>query len=272
MSVPPLNPTSPSPDGNNGGPFEIGSFDFHAKPVTVLSNNTGNWAVLGQLCRILTLDSEGQRQALARKSWSRGRTCVVQVQLPGDTQARQHVLIHERIVPMWMANITASRIDDDIVRASVEEAQVELTEALAEYVSRRAVLRREPTKLELARDLVSALEAKEALEAANKVLAPKASKWEKFLSTEGLIGMTNTADLFGTHVKGLTGWLVELNIFRRQVSQRGGARNLPRTAYQDAGYFKVVMETTNGVSHPTAYVTAKGLDLIADLWEKRAAA
>lgn len=265
------NPKSsvPARTVNGGVNFEIGSFDFHGKPVVVLSDDSGNWAVLGQLCRNLTLDAEAQRKNLLRKSWSQGRTSVMEVQLPGDTQRRPQFLIHERIVPMWLANITSSRIEDPAIRANIELAQTELAGALHEYVSRRAVIRREPTKLEIARDLVAALEAKEALEAANKVLAPKAGKWDAFLAADGLIGMRETADLFGVDVKTLTSWLVEIKVFRRQVSQHGGARNLPRKAYQDSCHFDLKMETKNGFNFPVAYVTGKGLDLIDDLWKQR---
>jgi DNA-damage-inducible protein D len=128
------------------------------------------------------------------------------------------------------------------------------------------------SELEMARQYVQALEREQKIAAELEVAKPKAGKWDAFLSTEGLIGMREAADLFKVDVKVLTGWFVEIGIFRRQVSQRGGARNLPRKAYQDSGHFKVVMETANGWSFPAAYATSNGLDLIADLWEKRAAA
>lgn len=118
--------------------------------------------------------------------------------------------------------------------------------------------------------LLGKVRENKALEAENKVLAPKAGKWDQFLNAEGLIGMRETADLFGVDVKVLTNWLVEINIFRRQVSQQNrGARNLPRKPHQDSGCFDVRIETANGWNFPTAYVTAKGLDLISDMWERR---
>jgi DNA-damage-inducible protein D len=120
--------------------------------------------------------------------------------------------------------------------------------------------------------LLSQVRETKALAAENKVLAPKAGKWDQFLASDGLIGMRATADLLGVDVKVLTGWLVEIKIFRRQVSQSGGARNLPRKPHQDSGLFTVKMENCNGWIRPVAYATAQGLDLIADMWEKRAAA
>jgi phage antirepressor YoqD-like protein len=240
---------------------------FHGDPVTVLTDARGNWAVLGQLSANLGLDAEAQRQALLRKSWSEGRTCITQVRLPGDDRARQHFLVHERIVPMWLANITSSRIPDPEKRTKVERAQVELADALYEYVNARRPVR-EPSKLELARDLVEALEAREKLEAANKVLAPKAGKWDKFLNSEGLIGMTETADMLGVNVQTLTRWLVDKGFFRKQTSQYGGRSNLPRRTFQNSGDFVVKQETNGKVTYTVAYATAKGLDLVDDVWTK----
>lgn len=81
------NTIVPASEGSSGDGFEIGSFDFHGERVIILSNAEGNWAVLGQLSQNLALDPNGQRQMIERKSWSKGRTCVTHVQLPGDVQA-----------------------------------------------------------------------------------------------------------------------------------------------------------------------------------------
>jgi phage antirepressor YoqD-like protein len=267
-----FHPSAPVPQVNDRGGFEIGSFDFHGKPVVILSNDSGSWAVLGQLCANLTLDAEAQRQSLARKSWSTGRTCITQVQLPGDNQRRPQFLIHERIVPMWLANITSSRIEDPTIRANIEQAQVELADALHEYVSRRGAMRREPSKLEVARDLVAALEAKEALEAANKVLAPKASKWDQVVNADGLIGMTAIADMLNLSVKDFTNWMVERVIFRKQLSRFGSNQNMPRRMYQRAGFFEIKVENNGKVSYEVAYATLAGADFILDEWAKRSAA
>ncbi|MGW1250122.1 phage antirepressor KilAC domain-containing protein [Streptomyces sp. NPDC002535] len=266
------DPSAPDVNRNTEDAFEVGSFDFHSQPVIVLTNDAGNWAVLGQLCCILTLDTNGQRQGIERKAWSRGRTCVTHVRLPGDTQARPHFLIHERIVPMWLANITSSRISAPEIRQNIEVAQVELADALHEYVSSRSVIRRVPSKLEVARDLVAALEAKEALEAVNRVLAPKASRWDRFMNSEGLIGMTAIADLLDMPAKAMTNWLVELGIFRKQTSRFGSNQNMPRRTYQRSGHFEIRLESNGKVSYEVAYATPAGADFIIEQREKRTAA
>lgn len=266
------NTIVPASEGNSGDGFEIGSFDFHGERVIILSNAEGNWAVLGQLSQNLALDPNGQRQMIERKSWSKGRTCVTHVQLPGDVQARPQFLIHERIVPMWLANITSSRIGDPTARENIELAQVEFADALYEYVSKRNVIRREPSKLEMARDLVAALEAKEVLKATNLILAPKASKWDRFMDADGLIGMTAIADMLDIPVKDLTNWLVDLGVFRKQVSKFGSNQNMPRRTYQRSGFFTVKVESNGKVSYEVAYATTEGADFIVDEWDKRAAA
>jgi phage antirepressor YoqD-like protein len=266
------NSIVPASDGNSGAEFEIGSFDFHGEPVIILTNNEGNWAVLGQLCHNLTLDANGQRQAVERKSWSKGKTCVTHVMLPGQDRAYPQFLIHERIVPMWLANITSSRISDPEIRENIEIAQVELADALHEYVSSRSAIRRVPSKLEVARDLVAALEAKEALEAANRILAPKASKWDQFMNSEGLIGMTAIADMLDMPVKDMTNWLVELGVFRKQLSRFGSNQNMPRRMYQKSDHFTIRLENNGKVSYEVAYATPAGADFILEQREKRQAA
>ncbi|MGW8952656.1 phage antirepressor KilAC domain-containing protein [Streptomyces sp. NPDC055709] len=266
------NIIAPASGGNSGGDFETGSFDFHGERVIILTNQDGNWAILGQLCQNLTLDPNWQRQVIERKSWSRGKTCEAHVQLPGDTQAQPYFLVHERIVPMWLANITSSRIEDPEVRQNIERAQVEFADALHEYVSTRSAVRREPSKLEVARDLVAALEAKAALEEANRVLAPKASKWDRFMNSEGLIGMTAIADMLDLPVKEMTNWLVSLGVFRKQVSRFGSNQNMPRRTYQKSGHFVVKIENNGKVSYEVAYATVEGADFIFDQRQARKAA
>ncbi|HKR49534.1 MAG TPA: phage antirepressor N-terminal domain-containing protein, partial [Pseudonocardiaceae bacterium] len=116
-------------------PMEIGSFEFHGDTVTVVTTESGSWALLGQLCQNLAIDPESQRKAVLRKAWSQGKTSVMEVMLPGQSRAYPQFLIHERIVPMWLANITTSRIDDEEKRKKVEAAQVDLAEALYRYVT-----------------------------------------------------------------------------------------------------------------------------------------
>lgn len=125
------------------------------------------------------------------------------------------------------------------------------------------------SELEMAKQYVAALEREQQLSKELEVAAPKAGKWDQFLNTEGLISMRAMSDMLGEDVKVITNWLVEIGIFRKEVSRYGGARNLPRLPYQRAGQFEVKTETANGVSFPVAYATARGLDLVHDLWRQQ---
>jgi DNA-damage-inducible protein D len=125
------------------------------------------------------------------------------------------------------------------------------------------------SEIEMARQYLAVLEREQELAKELEVAAPKAGKWDAFLNTEGLIGMTEVADLLRTDVRTLTNWFVETSLFRKQTSQNGGNRNLPRKALQDGGYFELKTETKNGWAFPVAYATPRGLDLIDDLWKQK---
>jgi DNA-damage-inducible protein D len=125
------------------------------------------------------------------------------------------------------------------------------------------------TEIEMARKYLAVLEREEELTKELEIARPKAGKWDKFCNSDGLIGMTELADILHLAVQALTRWLVEINLFRRQASVHGGARNLPRKEHQDAGLFVVKTETKNGCVFPVAYATPKGVDMTVDLWEHR---
>lgn len=122
------------------------------------------------------------------------------------------------------------------------------------------------SELEMARRYVAVLEREQQLSKELEVAKPKAGKWDAYCNSEGFIGMTELADILQSNVRTLTAWLVEINLFRRQVSRHGGARNLPRMTSQNSGHFVVKTESKNGVVYPVAYATPKGVDLVADLW------
>jgi DNA-damage-inducible protein D len=120
--------------------------------------------------------------------------------------------------------------------------------------------------------LLGKVRENKALEAENKVLAPKASKWDAVVNADGLIGMTAIADMLNLPVKEFTNWLVEKNVFRKQLSRFGSNQNMPRRMYQRAGFFEIKVENNGRVSYEVAYATLAGADFILDEWAKRSGA
>lgn len=125
------------------------------------------------------------------------------------------------------------------------------------------------SEIEVARKYLAVLEREEALSKELAVAKPKAGKWDAFCNADGLIGMTELADILKSNVRAVTRWLVEIGVFRRQTSANGGNRNLPRTTYQRSGHFEVKTETNSGVAFPVAYATPRGVDLVVDFWGRR---
>jgi anti-repressor protein len=120
--------------------------------------------------------------------------------------------------------------------------------------------------------LLDKVRENKALEAENKVLAPKAGKWDQFMNSEGLIGMTAIADLLNIPVTDMTNWLVDEGVFRKQPSRFGSNKNMPRRMYQTSGHFTIKLETNGKVSYEVAYATVLGADFVFDRWQAHAAA
>ncbi|MGW3936429.1 phage antirepressor KilAC domain-containing protein [Streptomyces phaeochromogenes] len=104
------------------------------------------------------------------------------------------------------------------------------------------------------------------------VAKPKAGKWDAFVNSEGLIGMTAIADMLDMPVKDMTNWLVDEGIFRKQVSKFGSNQNMPRRMYQTSGLFEIKVETNGKVSYEVAYATTQGADFIFDRRQSQSAA
>lgn len=104
------------------------------------------------------------------------------------------------------------------------------------------------------------------------IAAPKAGKWDAFVNSEGLIGMTAIADMLDMSVKDMTNWLVDENVFRKQVSKFGSNQNMPRRMYQTSGHFEIKVESNGKVYYEVAYATTQGADFIFDRRQGRAAA
>lgn len=114
---------------------EVQALSFHGREIPILVDERGRWASVTALCRAMGIDGNAQRQLIERKHWSEGQTCMTHVSHSTVPGASRHYFLHEKRVPMWLANIDTSRLRDPEVRARVEATQVEFADVLAEWVS-----------------------------------------------------------------------------------------------------------------------------------------
>lgn len=142
----------------------IESFDFYGQQITLVEQGGEQYVLLGQLCSHMGLDVQAQQRALDRQVWAQGKTAVMAVQLPGDVQARNRYLIDVKIVGMWLANITSSRIADPHARQMVERYQVELTQRIHEWLTKPAAAPVELDRRALALMVIEAEDARVAAE------------------------------------------------------------------------------------------------------------
>lgn len=119
---------------------EINTFKFEATDVVVVTDAKGRWLSLSQLAGQIGLDTEGQRQRVTntdRSPWSEGMTCNMQVMLPGQPRAYANFMLHERIVPMWIATVESGSVPDPVIKAQVVYWQKHFANVLADYVEGR---------------------------------------------------------------------------------------------------------------------------------------
>lgn len=114
----------------------------------------------------------------------------------------------------------AARVKDPAIRDQVERFQSwvygDVLPSLRK-TGRYEVARREPSKLELARDLVTALEAQETLTARVAELEPSARSWDILASAKGDFSLRDTALILNRDPGITTGQ----NILKRELARLG---------------------------------------------------
>lgn len=128
-------------------------------------------------------------------------------------------------------------------------------------------------EIEVAERYLAALKAKRALEQANaklseelSIAAPKVDKWERFMNSDGLIGMSELGGVLGMSAVALTKRLVEKEIFRDLVRDGKKART-PRAKYLHNGMFEVKVEVINGAPRHVNYARPSGADHVMDIFQ-----
>lgn len=129
---------------------QLSSFDFHGREAAVYEDNRGHWVFMNQLCGFMGIDTRSQRKRVERNSWSETWKVIMTLQVPGDTQAREHFLLHQRRLPMWLGSIETTRIKNPEVRARVVDYQTEFADVLADYVFEGGAINPRATPQQLA--------------------------------------------------------------------------------------------------------------------------
>ncbi|MFJ5644105.1 phage antirepressor N-terminal domain-containing protein [Streptomyces sp. NPDC093223] len=136
--------------------FTLSTFDFHGHQAAVLTDQRGHWVFPGQLCNFMGIDGNAQRHRIERKHWSEGWTSMTNVQLPSDTQSREHFLLHQRRLATWLGSIDTARIKDPTTRVEVEQHQTEFADALADYLTKGVALNPRAARQEVVRPQTNA--------------------------------------------------------------------------------------------------------------------
>lgn len=120
-----------------------------------------------------------------------------------------------------------------------------------------ALIREKPAMLaQVAAEL--AYENRELREEVGR-LAPKASKYERFMNAEGLFNLQNAGRALGAKPNKFVEWLKTAGYLFYQNKTL-----VPKHRYRERGIFRVVNKSAGGRSFSQTYVTPKGLDYLAD--------
>jgi hypothetical protein len=114
----------------NGTPVEVASIPFHGGDVLAAQIDDKTHVVLRPAIEMLGLDYSSQLRKLKAKSWA----CVVNLtmQLPGDTQSRDHAAVDVRTFLMLMATINEKQVADG-VRDVLIAYQNEIADVIESY-------------------------------------------------------------------------------------------------------------------------------------------
>jgi anti-repressor protein len=250
---------APAPKGNSGGALQL--FDVSGADIRFGRTDDGTpYAVAADFAKTM-----GYRDAeKATRLLDEDEKGTQIVGTPGGSQ--QMSVIYED--GMWELIFRSTLPGAKAIKAQVKAILRQIRET-GRYDATADV----PQDYEQALvHLLDKVRENKALEAENKVLAPKAGKWDAFMNSEGLIGMTAIADMLDIPVVDMTNWLVDQGVFRKQPSRWGSNKNMPRRMYQTSGHFAIKLETNGKVSYEVAYATVVGADFVFDRWQHHAAA
>lgn len=234
---------------------EIVPFNFDGNQVRVIVDLEGNpWWVAADVCDAL---------GLADVSDAVGRI---------EDADRGTAPIRSGGQNRWMLTVNESGLWDLVLDSRKPEAKRFrrwITSEVIPSIHRTGSYSAVPASFAEALELAAAQQREiEAAQAQLAIAAPKAEFHDRFMENEGLISMTDLADMFGTSVNKFTGWLADLGVFRKGEYEPFPGRRMPRKAYLDSGYFQVKIEVSpknRSISYPVAYATPSGMDFVREV-------
>lgn len=249
------------------------SHSFYGQSVNTVRLDDADYVALGQLCENLGIDVQAQQQALGRQAWAEGMTCVTHVIVPGAERAYPRYLINTRIVGMWLATITTSRIRDEQSRVMVERYQRELADKIHEWITGNDVEHRELSETEIVLQALTILKTKTEEQAKTiSVLAPKASAWDALVSSAGSWSYRDAAHSLNEQKrivigeKRLVALLIEWGWLYRDHKGRPHAYQRVLEQGLLTEKIRTYVDTTSGEtlqsSAPQVRILGKGLDIV----------
>ena len=222
------------------------------------------WFVLADVARILGHHRVADAKAHLRDSQFNGASASIAAEL-GQRGGKAPILITESGLYRLMLRSNAENAEK--FQVWVEDEVLPTIRKTGRYEAKQL------DEIEVAERYLAALKAKRALEQANaklseelSIAAPKVDKWERFMNSDGLIGMSELGGVLGMSAVALTKRLVDKEIFRDLVRDGKKART-PRAKYLHNGMFEVKVEVINGAPRHVNYARPSGADHVMDIFQ-----
>jgi hypothetical protein len=102
---------------------------FYGDTLEAVQREDGIWLIVKRACENVGLSPDAQRVKLKDAPWA---TTAMVAAVAGDGKSRDVFALHLKSVPMWLATIDASRVNEAI-RPKLERYQCEAADALAKH-------------------------------------------------------------------------------------------------------------------------------------------
>ncbi len=246
-------------------PVEQKSVSFQNAKLMAFKASDGNiYAGVKWICQGLGFDDRKQRAEVERMTkdvvLNKG---VQKIGYPTTGGIQEATCINLNFLPLWLAKINANIIKDKQIQDKLIQYQIKAKDVLAEAFLQKqfAVPQTYADALRIAADLAEE----------NQKLLPKAESFDSFISSEGLLSVSEAAEslrFIGAGPKKLFKVLVKQAIFFPK-----SGKYYPYQQYIDRGYFELKQSTylqkkkneETGEEKPYSkiYVTPTGLDWLS---------